>query len=192
MVHRNLNFSAFWRHWQAFTRNNSSIANALKFTFHAYAFTWQILLRILFALKLKTPRRNNTWIRIWIKLKRYIWNSPHMWVTKSFWTKRLVVWPNNECILYNIYINNFNTINSIWYSFDCLWIFTGHNLCCFVFKLRTSLILVCLVAKLDQEIRPSTFSISDQNPDHGKNWFLKLVTSLETFCYPVRVQNKLE
>ena len=57
-MHRNLNFSAFWRHWQALIRNNSSIANALKFTFHAYAFTWQILLRILFALKFKTPRMN--------------------------------------------------------------------------------------------------------------------------------------
>ena len=55
LVHRNLNFSAFWRHWQALIRNDSSIQNALKFKFHAYAITWQILLRILFALKLKTP-----------------------------------------------------------------------------------------------------------------------------------------
>ena len=52
----NWNFSAFWRHWQVLIRNNSSIANALKLTFHAYAFTWQILLRILFALKFNTPR----------------------------------------------------------------------------------------------------------------------------------------
>ena len=50
-----LNFSAFWRHWQSLIRNNSSIANALKFKFSAYAFTWQILLRKLFALKFKTP-----------------------------------------------------------------------------------------------------------------------------------------
>ena len=55
----NLNFSAFWRHWQSLIRNNSSIANALKFKFPAYAFTWQILLRILFALKFKTPRIMN-------------------------------------------------------------------------------------------------------------------------------------
>ena len=43
-MHRNVNFSAFWCHWQALVR------------LHAYAFTWQILLRILFALKFKTPR----------------------------------------------------------------------------------------------------------------------------------------
>ena len=53
---QNVNFSAFWRHCKALVRNHSSIENALKFTFHAYAFTWQILLRILFALKFKTPR----------------------------------------------------------------------------------------------------------------------------------------
>ena len=28
-------------HWQPLIPNNSSIANALNFTFHAYAFTWQ-------------------------------------------------------------------------------------------------------------------------------------------------------
>ena len=56
---QNVIFCAFWRHCQALIRNNFSIANALKITFHAYAFTWQILLRKLFALKFKTPRKTN-------------------------------------------------------------------------------------------------------------------------------------
>ena len=56
-TYQNVNFSTFWRYWQALIRNNSSIANALKFKFLAYAYTWQILLQILFPLKLKTPPR---------------------------------------------------------------------------------------------------------------------------------------
>ena len=81
-----VNFSAFWRHWQALVRNNSSIANALKFTFHAYAFTWQILIRILFTLKFKTPVASGTWSkilngllfyeRIDFSIKKILWHRP--------------------------------------------------------------------------------------------------------------------
>ena len=55
-MHRNLNFSALWRHWKVLFWNNSSIANALKFKFLAYTIIWKILLGILFALNFRTPR----------------------------------------------------------------------------------------------------------------------------------------
>ena len=101
-MHRNLNLSAFWRHWQALIRNNSSIANALKFTFHAYALTWQILLQTLFALKFKTPpynliepkiisllrRRSLKFEVLFSKLQKYIMYSEIDGIQdRCFWNK---------------------------------------------------------------------------------------------------------